>query len=295
MGGGGSQPTATTTTQVNYSPEEQAARNAVQSHAAAIFGNSPATTPNPGAPVAPLSADTLMAQQYMRGAVAPVTQTLDTMNQGVRFGMQDILYGQDPTLQNAINASVRPITEAYTDPGGLMSQQRAEMMNNNMYGSTRDMMMSGILGGRYADAVGDTASKLAAASRGDTLNTFSKTMAFAPQALQSSTMPAQMLSAVGQQNEMFTQAQLDKEAQDRLWAINYPWMNLNNYANIVYGGANPGTTSTQTGSPSAQRGNPLGGMLGGAASGAAIGSVVPGIGTAFGAAAGAIIGLLGSQ
>lgn len=288
MGGGGQQaPSSTTTTQVNYSPEEQAARNLVQQQAATIYGQSPNSTPNPGPQVAPLSYDTLLAQQYMRGATGPVSQTLDTMGRGIQFGMSDIINGQDPTLRSAIDASVRPITEAYTDPGGVLSQQRTEMMNNGMLGSTRDLMMNSILGGRYADAVGDTAAKLAAASRGDTLNTFARTMAFAPQAIQSATMPAQMLSAVGQQNEMMAQAQLDKEAQDRLWGMNYPWMNLNNYANIIYGGSNPGTTSTSSGSNMQSRSNPMMSAMGGASAGMAIGGP-------WGAAAGAILGLLRS-
>lgn len=287
MGGGGGGQTSTTSTQVNYSPEEAAARKLVQDEAALIYGQAPNSTPNPGPQVAPLSADTLLAQQYMRGATVPVAQTLDTMNRGIQFGMSDIIHGQDPTLRAAIDASVRPITEAYTDPGGVLSQQRTEMMNNGMLGSSRDLMMQSILGGRYADAVGDTAAKLAAASRADTLKTFNSTMAFAPQAIQAATMPAQMLSAVGQQNEMMTQAQLDKEAQDRLWGLNYPWMNLNNYANIVYGGSNPGTTSTGTGIGAQSRSNPLMGAMGGAAAGMSIGGP-------WGAAAGAILGLLSS-
>ncbi len=284
-GGGGSPPTQTTNTQVNYSPEEQAQRALVQSEAAKIYAQSPSSTPNPGPEIAPFSADTIAAQNYMRAAAIPVAQNVGNMQQGIQFGLSDIVNGKDPTLDRAIEASVRPITQAYTDPGGVLSQQRTEMNNNNMLGSTRDVMMQGIMGGRYMDAVGDTAAKLAAASRTDTLNTFAKTLGLAPSVSQAATQPAQMLSAVGNQNELLQQAQLDKEAQDRLWGINYPWMNLNNYANIVYGGANPGTTSTNSGGATQGRSATMG-VLGGAAAGASMGAMAG----PWGAVAGAVIG-----
>ena len=63
------------------------------------------------------------------------------------------------------------------------------------------------------------------------------------------------------------------------------------YANIVYGGASPSTTSTSSGE--AVKKNRAMGALGGAASGAAIGSAVPGIGTAVGAVAGGLLGAIG--
>ncbi len=293
-GGGGGQPTQTTNTQVNYSPEEQAARTLVQNEAAKIYAQSPGSTPNPGPEIAPFSADTIAAQNYMRAAAIPVAQNVGNMQQGLQFGLNDIVNGKDPTLDRAIEASIRPITHAYTDPGGVLSQQRTEMNNNNMLGSTRDIMMQGIMGGRYADAVGDTAAKLAAASRTDTLNTFSKTLGLAPSVSQAATQPAQMLSAVGNQNELMQQAQLDKEAQDRLWGINYPWMNLNNYANIVYGGANPGTTSTNNGGGASSGRSPMMGALGGAAAGATIGAAFGGVGAIPGAIIGAMMGAAAS-
>ena len=104
-------------------------------------------------------------------------------------------------------------------------------------------------------------------------------------------MPVSTLSGVGAQMEGLGQEEAAYLANQNMWNLNAPWAPLQNYANIVYGGASPSTTSTSSGE--AVKKNRAMGALGGAASGAAIGSAVPGIGTAVGAIAGGLLGAMG--
>ncbi len=104
--------------------------------------------------------------------------------------------------------------------------------------------------------------------------------------------PVATLSGIGAQQENIAQQEAAYQANANMWGLNAPWAPLQNYANIVYGGANPSTTSTSD--ASAPKKNRATGALGGAAAGAAAGSaILPGWGTAIGAAGGAILGALG--
>lgn len=282
-GGGGNQ--STTTTQVNYSPAEEADRAKIRAEAARVY-DTQSTPTYPGAGVAPLSPESTAAQQYiMQMAGGPLQQMAGDISNATRFGMHDIIYGQDPTLQSAIDASVRPIYQSYTDPGGYFSQLRTEMGQNNAVGGSRDQIGRAILGGRFAQAAGDTAAKLANQSRSDTLSTFAKTLAFAPQGMSAALQPGVAMSAVGEQNQAQRQAELDNLTSKGYWDVNAPWQNLSNYANLVYGGSTAGTTTNST-IPQA-RSNPVTGALSGAMMGSTFGPVGTGVG--------ALLGLLGSM
>jgi hypothetical protein len=148
----------------------------------------------------------------------------------------------------------------------------------------------GVAGGRYLDTIGDISSRMHSDAYNKGLDTFSRTMALAPQNIQAQTIPAQTASAVGQQQEGYVQQQLDYDAAVRQWGMNAPWAALQNYANIVYGGSSPGTSSTSFSSGGGS-GSTAMTALGGAAMGASIGSMIPGIGTAVGAGVGLMMGL----
>lgn len=290
-GGGGSQ--SSTQTVVNYSPEEARRRAMVMDAATRLFNASPeGVPPYPGAqPVSP-SQETLQSRQLAMNAVPGLQQASNNLNQGLQFGLHDIIYGEDPTLQNAIKAATRPIDVAFTGPGGYFAQHRADMIGSGMLGSSRDALTNAVMGENYLRAIGDTSAKLAAASRESTLNSFNKTLASAPFAAESAaTMPAAQVGAVGASNEAERAAQEEYAAASRGWEMNYPWMNLQNYANIVFGGSAPGTTSTSTADPAKM--NPLLATAGGAAAGYALGGMFSG-GAAGGAQAGASYGPYGA-
>jgi hypothetical protein len=279
----------------NFSPAEAANRAQVQSEAARIYGQTAgniSSSPYTGAQVVPYSGDTITGQNLTRTAAnTMVGQVLPQMGAATQFGLSDVLdVNSNPHLQSAIAASVRPITESYTDPNGVLSNIRSESMQNGGQGtSTRQGIAEGIAAGRYANAIGDTASKVASEGYGQGLDTFSRIYGLTPQYMSALTQPGQLYDAVGAQNESLAQAQENYAADSRNWDLNSQWTPLQNWANIVYGGTGPtGSTTTSTGGGT--RSNPAMGALGGAMSGAQLGSIVPGLGTGVGAIGGAILG-----
>ena len=126
-----------------------------------------------------------------------------------------------------------------------MSQIRDVAVNAGQFGSSRQGVAEGIAAGRYADAVGETTAKITTDGYGKGLDTFSRTLAFAPQAIQTGLMPSNILSGIGAQYEAQGQQLNDYLGNYNMWDYNAPWTPLQNYANIVYGGSNP-TTSSQT-------------------------------------------------
>lgn len=232
--------------------------------------------------------------------------------------------GSSTATQAAIDAATRAITESYTDSGGIMSTIRQGAGDAGQFGSSRQGVAEGIASGRYFDAIGDTAAKIAnehelqnarlatdvslglagmntdlartgMGIEGQTTNnlmnnlggltqqqvqalqsltgnlqsgvnsmygqdadTFSRVLAFAPQALETGLMPSNILSGIGVQNELQQQQINDYLANAAMWDYNAPWTPLQNYASIVFGGANP-TTSASVNS-SANTGQILGSL-----------------------------------
>lgn len=249
--GGGS----TTSTTQNFSPEESAKRVQVMDEATRIYGENAGTITNsayPGATPVPFSPETQAAQNYaVNYALGPGLQQANNINNAVQFGLKDVLFpSTNPALQSTIDAAVRPIYQDYTDPGGVMSQIRTQAGEAGQFGSSRQGIAEGIAAGRYANAASDAAAKVATEGYNKGLDTFSRTLAFAPQSIQAGMLPADVLGAVGLQNEMYQSELANYEAAARMWGLNAPWAPLQNYASIVFGGANPSTTSSMNQSTS---------------------------------------------
>lgn len=278
-GGGGG---GTTTTQ-NYSPEEAARRAQVMDEARRVYGQSTPmgayTGPKPVGP----SAETQMAQNYVTHVAAPqAAMGVQDINQAVQFGLADVLNpATNPGLQGAITAAQRPVMQQFTDAGGVLSQIRDAAGGAGQFGGTRQGIAEGIASGRLSQTLGDISSSMVNENYQKGLDTFSKTLAFAPEAMKTNLLPAQMLEAAGLQKEDYAQEQENYLAAMRDWEMNKQWAPLQNYANIVYGGGSSQSTTTVPG----QKTNRLGGALGGAATGMAIGGP-------WGAAAGALLGML---
>jgi hypothetical protein len=322
-----------TTTQVNYSPEEAALRAKVMNEGlntyqqqrgtmnwdaynqaiinwnqqmqtpvpdGSVKASVPMPTPGqfvvggsqspyPGAkPVAP-GAETTQAQNMLTELASSQGQNLVNSSMGaLNFGLKDVLYPQsNPALQSTIDTATRKVGEAYTAPGGVLSNIRSNFMQSAPGGqSSREAIAMGLAGKGYLDAVGDVTGKLTSDAYSKGLDTFSRTMAFAPNMYNLMAQPAMTVGAVGAAKDTQAQAEEDFAAAGRSWDINAPWMNLQNFANIVYGGASPGTTSTSVGpgTTGVQR-------LGAATMGAAMGMQMGG---PMGGAAGAALGLLSS-
>ena len=285
-GGGGGSSTQTVQT---YDPTEAAQRAKVQSEAGKIYNSTAQKTadePYPGAKPINQSQDTLLAQEAARAAGSEVSNNyLPQLTQATEYGLngaRDIM--NNPYLDATIKAATRPITESYTDAGGVMSNIRAGAIDAGGQGkSTRQGIAEGIAAGRYADAIGDASAQIATDAYNKGQDTFTKTYALAPNAAAANMLPSQMYGAVGVQNEQFAQNQENYLGASRQYDLNADWLPLQNWANIVYGGTGPqGTTTTSDGGGSSG-GPSAGGALGGAAAGFSVGGP-------WGAAAGAVLG-----
>jgi len=228
----------------------------------------------PGAqPIAP-SQETLSAENYLRALVPGQVQNVASLNNAVNFGLGNVLdVNSNPYMPSAIQAGIRPITQSYMDPNGVMSQIRQGAVEAGGVGGSRQGIAEGVAAGRYAQAVGDTAAKMANEQYGMGLDTFEKTMMFAPSAMQAGMMPAQTLANVGASTEGRLADQAAWEEQRKLWEMNAPWMPLQNYANIVYGGGSAGGTTTGT-APGKTTGQQLLGGLSGGLAGYSLGTAL---------------------
>lgn len=296
-GGGqsGGATTSTTTTQ-NFSPEEAAQRAKVQEEASRIYNQSAAqlqNSPYPGSKPVPFSTATTQAQGMLSNFATGAGQSQANQAGAYSSWLQGpAQYAEsNPYLQSTINAAIRPITQAYTDPGGVMSKIRTDSMAAGGHGtSSRQGIAEGIAARSYFDAVGDASTKLANENYQLSQKIGAQALALAPQTFDLQTRPATSLASVGQQQELYQQALADYDANAAMWQLNAPWLPLQNYANIVFGGASPGTTATgySTGGGGSSPGR-FSSALGGAAMGAQMGAMF-GLNPLIGAGVGLLTG-----
>lgn len=259
----------------------------------------------PGKTVADRSADTTAASAYLRNLASNQLpqanqQTLDSLGWAMG-GARDV--ANNPYLQSAIMAAQQPVVQAFNSVGGPLSQIRGYFTAANSGGSgTREGVAEGIaMRGLGQTLANQSAGMTYQAYQGAQDNAL-RAASLMPQATQSMAYPGQLLAGVGVADEAYRQALIQAEMERHNWNQNLPWLNLNNYAQMVRG--NYGGTTNTTGTVStvgsatqpAGSSSPISGMLGGAATGASVMSMM-GKGAAlgpWGALAGAGLGLLGS-
>lgn len=249
-GGGGSGGGHTTSTTVNYSPEEAARRTQVMDEAERIYNSTGGQMRNseyPGSAPVDFSRETEVAQQLAVQNAAAAQDQVRNINQGVNYGLTGAMDVQNnPYVGSAIQAAIRPIEQGYTDAGGVMSQIRTQAGQAGQMGSSRQGIAEGIAAGRMLQTQSDTAAKIASDAYNKGQETFQKTLTFAPQAMEAGMTPVNWLSSVGAQKESLEQAEQDYLANAAMWRLNAPWIPLQNYASLVYGGVAPSTTSSTT-------------------------------------------------
>jgi hypothetical protein len=275
---GGSSTPATTTVNQLYSPEEAAMRTDVMGDASQLYNKLKGKIKK-FAPVGPSQATQDAQGQLLDWAGGQGQQLADTTSGYSNWLMGDARKAEsNPYLQSHIDAAIRPITQSYTDPGGVFSSIRTSSIADGP--SSRQGIAEGIMGGRYMQTIGDVSSRMAGENYQNALRAGTQALALAPQTAQVGQAPALATGAVGTQQEAY-------DAEQRAWKMNAPWLNLQNYANIVFGGANPGTTTTSTGTTPAGP-STANKALSGAATGAMMGSMVgmPMVGAGVGLLAG---------
>lgn len=249
-GGGGGHSTSTS---VNYSPEEAARRAQVMDEATRIYNQTApgiSSSEYPGAKPVDFSAETKVAQNLAVSNAAAAQDSINQINKGVNYGLNQAMdVNNNPYLQQAMEAAIRTNNNNFTDAGGVLSQIRGQAAQAGQTGSSRQGIAEGLAASRLNQTNADTVATMASNAYDKGQETFSKTLMFAPQALEAGMTPVNWLSSVGAQKENLSAEQANYEANKRMWGINAPWAPLQNYASIVFGGATPGTSSTtsQTG------------------------------------------------
>jgi hypothetical protein len=285
--------TSTTTQQV-FSPEETAARNQLFQAGQTAFDQQNAAFQNAGNPAAkPIgpSSDTLAAQNMIRNFATGAGQgTADNIAGAVNYGLTGAMdVNNNPHLAGAIDAAIRPMVRNFSDPGGALSQIRSSSIANGQFGGTRQGIAEGIAASRLATDIGDVSARMSSDAYNKGQDTFARTLGLAPSAMQAGLMPANMLSAIGAQNEGFSQMLENYNAAGREFDLNRSFIPVQNYANLINGIQAPSTTSTnsvnQGGAGTAMS------ALGGGVSGAMMGAPLGPVGMAVGGGLGVLMGL----
>lgn len=248
--GGGS--TTSTSTNINYSPEEAAARARVMNEAQTIYNNtapSMAGSAYPGAKPVGFSPETQVAQNLAVQNAAAAQDQVNNINQGVNYGLTTAMdVNNNQYLQQAMQAAVRQNNQNFSDAGGTLSQIRTQAGDAGQYGGSRQGIAEGLAASRLAQTNSDVTAKMASDAYDKGQDTFIKTLMFAPQAMEAGMTPVNWLSGVGAQKENLSSELENYNANARTWGLNAPWAPLQNYANIVFGGATPSTSSISSAS-----------------------------------------------
>jgi hypothetical protein len=290
MSGGGSQPTQTTQTTVQMSPEQRELYNlaipGVKSFAATVperYGGSQIAGFDPAQVAGQETAlGTAPQQAQLSGQAA---QFSNNLLQGSLFDP-----GANPWLGGAIDASVRPITEAYQH--NVLPGIRDEFQGSGQgFGGSRRGIADRFAATDYMRTVGDTANKLVTQNYGTNVDAMVKALGLAPQTTQNLLSPATTTSAVGDVRQNLAQQLLSQDVSNFNYDQLAPFLQSQDIISLIQG--IPGGSSTATSTGNVPQQNVGSRALGGAATGAALGSALfPGVGTAAGAGLGGLLAFL---
>lgn len=237
----------TQTTKVEYSPEEQAARNKVMQ---AALGTYDADVANggeqyTGAKPAGLGSDSLAAIEMMkRNAMQQEGQIAQTQAAN-NFGLRDVLYAEsNPYLQSAMDAATRPMIEQFTEAGGALSGIRQGAISSGGYGGSRQGIAEGLAMKGLGNKITDTRSTMAYQGYKDGLEQQQAAIKNQAMLTMLSQLPGQTFGQAGAMQDADRQQQLNYEANKATYEANSQWEPLQNLANIIYGGSNGTTTTT---------------------------------------------------
>lgn len=249
MSGGGSKNT-TQTTKVEYSPEEQAARNKVMQAALGTYDTAVANNDGiyKGAkPVGMGSTTQLGSQMLIDNAHQQQGQIAQTQAAN-NFALSDALYAEsNPYLQSAIGAATRPLIESFSESGGALQGIRNGAQSAGGYGGSRQGIAEGIAAKGLINKTGDIASTMANQNYQQGLEAQQSAIRNQAMLTMLSQMPGQTVGQVGAMEDANAQAQENYAANQRQYASTAQWEPLQNMANIIYGGSNGTTTSTAQG------------------------------------------------
>lgn len=248
---GGSAPSNTTqTTKVEYSPEEQAARNKVMEAALGTYDIASANNDGiyRGAKPVGFGGTTLQGMEMMRTNALDQQQQIAGAQKANNFTMNDAMFAEsNPYLQSAMTAATRPMEEQFANSGGALQATRQGAIQSGGYGGSRQGIAEGLATKGLNDKVMDVRATMANQNY-QTASTNAQN-AVKNQAMLTllSQQPAQTIGQIGSAQDAQAQQMENYNANAAQYAKTAQWEPLQNLANIIYGGSNGTTTATGTG------------------------------------------------
>lgn len=262
FGGGSSQPSHTTqTTRVEYSPEENAARNEIFAQGRQLynFGAPTAGTYQGPKPVSYSSPSQQAFGQQMQTAGEVAGQGVGALDFGLNRAMD---VSQNPYLRAAMGAAVRPQIQAFTDQ--ILPALRLGAVNDGSFNSSRQGIAEGLAARSLEDSIGSTTASMANAGYTSGLDASTSLLKSLPMIMSGLFAPSKAMSEVGSALETQAQQEENFRAAERLQGVNGPWQLLQNWANLTSGMSNPSATTagmTDRGSTGIGGGQALGGVM----------------------------------
>lgn len=251
MSGGSKQPAQTTqTTKVEYSPEEQAARDKVMQAALGTYDAAAANNDGiyRGAKPVGAGATTQQAQQLAIATAGQQAGQLQKTQEANNFGLRDALYAEsNPYLQSAMTAATAPMERAFAESGGALQGIRQGAIQSGGYGGSRQGIAEGLATRGLQDKIMDTRSTMAYQGYKDGLDQQQAAIKNQAMLTMLSGQPAQTIGAVGAQQDAQAQQQENYNANVAQYSKQAQWEPIQNLANVIYGGSNGTTTATGQG------------------------------------------------
>jgi hypothetical protein len=302
MGGSNTQPTQTSTTTPNITPQQQELMDIAMPKVREFAASVPERYQ--GETVAGFDPVQMQAQQMAldaadatnRGAVAQDSAAkagLDASN----FWLGDRVWdpANNPALAKSVDAAVRPITQNYQQVVRPAIRDEFTGAGQEFGGSRRDL--TEVAGAdAYLRNVGDTSGKLINAAYDTNVNAQLKALGLLPSTTAAQTAGANSMlgaagttAAVGDVRRGMTQAQIDAMVGGYNYDQLAPFLQTQELMSFLQGMPGGGTTTVATGNNPSTRPTAMT-SLGGAATGASLGTaLMPGIGTVAGAGIGALL------
>lgn len=239
--------------------------------------------PFEGDRVANLSPDQIAAQEAMRMAAGQAASlnpaTSAAYTQGLSYLTNPF---QNPAMQGAIDASVRPIQDQFINT--VLPNIRTSAVTNGQYGGSRQELANNAATQTYLRQVGDTSSKVAYDTFQHALDTGIRSLALGPSVVNQFGAPGNFLGMAGDVDQNQAQAEINAQmnAYDEKMLMPYSLaLQTLQAASGIPGGS---TTSTNTADTGVRAPGKTQRVLSGAATGYSVGGPV-------GAGIGAVLSL----
>lgn len=132
--------------------------------------------------------------------------TADNLLSAQNFLTGDVMdISKNPSLQRAVEAAIRPITENFQNV--VMPGLRTEAVSAGALGSPKANARGQTAANQYLRSVGDTSSTMLNQAYGQNLEAMIKGTALAPQSMQAALFPEAALESVGAQQRNLAQQQ----------------------------------------------------------------------------------------